>query len=122
MKQTLDELLSTPDEQLRANYIRAREKWDEIVKGIQDDETESSDIMKRLHVGQFWFEDYCGGRTPGQQAMVMVGFAYYYTGTNGFGENLPWAKKIVEAFEISSCSGCVKDHAKALAQEYGLID
>ncbi len=102
-------------------YQAAKIKWNELFVDYRDGSV--SDWASWLTSQQVsYFEQHCGGRWEGQEVMAWSGFALLYTTTGGFGDNLPYAKKLAEAFEKSMCSIELKGGAKRAAKSYYLDD
>lgn len=68
------------------------------------------------------FEVNCGYRVPGQEIMVISGFALLYDIQAGFKDNQKKAEILYDAFQKSYCSGEVKFEAENIAKLYNLIE
>ena len=99
-------------------YQTATQKWDAILKSTGT--TNVTQLAKELGSKQLSFEHDCGGRSIGQEIMVIAGIARFYRITVGFEGNKQAVKNIVDAFEQSMCSIEVKGCAKEIAHHYGV--
>ncbi len=117
---TLEELLNNNSDILNY-YQNAKLLWDEILNNTNDINN-TNEIAQELNKNQLTFESRCGGRSIGQEIMVYSGFARLYDTASGFSkENKALAKRIINAFEKSTCSVEVKYTAKKAAEVYGLL-
>lgn len=117
MRQILGEL-ATGNGSIPDYFLEAVEKWEEILSDHPPSNV--NELSDELHIQQDWFERNCGGRWLGQEVMVASGIAQFYDSKHGLGQDLDKARKIVEAFERSSCSMEVKGHARELAEYFDL--
>ena len=117
MRQILGEL-ATGNSSISDYFSEALEKWEGILSEHPPSDVDG--LSNELHIQQDWFERNCGGRWLGQEVMVASGIAQFYDSKNGFDDDLDIARKIVEAFERSSCSMEVKGHARELSEYFDL--
>jgi hypothetical protein len=123
------EKLIQQNNDILAWYKNAQDLWDDIKKQYDlSDETKIMDLADTLHLKQHTFEHSCGGRSVGQEIMVIVGIAQFYTTQFGFDvgydaeydNRFEKALNVYKAFKRSNCSMEVKFHADDVARSYGL--
>lgn len=125
----------TIDEVIKQNrdifkwYKNAQKLWDGILgKWDISKQTNIDGLANELWRMQLSFERNCGGRTIGQEIMVISGIVQFYNINVGFEQEwntpvdnrLKKARNTYKAFQRSSCSMEVKFTAKAVARFYGL--
>lgn len=118
MHYTIDRLISDVDD-IQRYYSAAVQRWKTIVGSASFSDTQN--LARSLRSEQMWFEQNCGGRSLGQEIMVIVGIAQFYRISDGFDVRLPSAMRVYEAIQMSYCSLEVKHQAKRVAQVYGLL-
>lgn len=118
MHRTFD-LLVNGDAAVLDHYKAAVQRWKEIWQRPQSNSMYA--LASLLSSEQTWFETNCGGRSLGQEIMVISGFAILYTPQDGSREEKQ-ARMLFDAFQSSSCSVEVKFGAEWVASTYDLID
>jgi len=125
---TIEKILEG-DREILVWYKNALKLWDEILDKykIQEDNL-ISELAKELWNYQLQFEHECGGRTIGQEVMVVSGIAQFYSTDVGF--DIRWgerddyrfekARNLYTAIQQSMCSVEVKGYARDVARSYGL--
>lgn len=116
------ELLLKKNEEIFSWYEKAAKRWRAIIRA-ESSPLDIDSLASTLTTEQSWFERNCGGRHIGQEIMVIVGIAQYYSTDDGFaGNDRIRARKIYKAFRRSYCSLEVKSHAKRIAEDYRLLE
>lgn len=116
MHYTIEKLL-IGDSKIVGYFEAAAKKWVEIIESSKGDQEK---LAKILTHEQYWFEENCGGLTLGQEIMVIVGIAQYFSTAVGFGDNSKKAILVYNAFQRSYCSMEVKFHAERVFESYDL--
>lgn len=114
------EKLIIGDSNIVGYFAAASTRWKSIL--ASPDANSVSTLASRLGSEQSSFEHECGGRWIGQEIMVLVGIAQFYTTAEGFGDDEERAKLVYEALRASYCSIEVKGHADIVARSYYLVD
>lgn len=114
------EALVNGDRSVVQHYARAKQLWDEIL--ASPDAANVDALSQRLSSAQFRFENECGGRWVGQEIMVIVGIAQFYSTVAGFDGNVKRARLVYDALRASHCSMEVKGHAERVAESYSLLE
>ena len=107
------------DAKILVYFQNAKHIWEEIFREL---DWENLDIFAQtLTDMQIKFEHECGFRTPGQEVMVISGFALLYDIHAGFGDNEIKALAMYNSYQRSMCSMEVKFEAEKIAKLYNLI-
>jgi hypothetical protein len=125
---TIDEIMKQ-NRDIFKWYKNARKIWEALL--IKWDISKQSNIdglANDLWKYQHSFERHCGGKTIGQEIMVITGIVQFYNVNVGFEQEwntpndhrLKKAINVYKAFQRSSCSMEVKFTAKNVAKSYGL--
>lgn len=101
-------------------FQNAKNIWEEIFSGLDWENIEV--FAQTLTDMQLKFEYQCGFRTPGQEVMVVSGFAILYDIHAGFGDNEYKAQAMYQAYQRSMCSMEIKFEAEKIARLYNLIE
>jgi|SRR6056297_2921274 len=119
MHLTIEKLING-DEEIIIYYQKSKEIWNNILDEIDINDVDK--LAEQLTDKQLEFELNCGGQNLGQELMVVVGIAQFYSTDRGFENSLKKAKLVSEAFSISMCSLEVKYCAKEISRSYDLND
>ncbi len=119
MKLTIEALVND-DHHITEFYNRARGHWEQILH--ESAPVDITSLAKHLSFEQTWFEQHCGGQWLGQEIMVMVGIAQFYSSDDGFAERRGTALAVAKALRESGCSVEVKQLAENIANGYYLFD
>ena len=116
MHYTIERLMNG-DPSVVDSYMAAKAHWQGIFQNLE--EISVADLAREISNEQYWFENHCGGRWPGQEVMAYTAFATIYTVQSGWNGNEHLGQKIAAAFAASHCSVEVKGAAREAARACG---
>ncbi len=114
----LIERLGRGDTRITEMFGRAHNAWRDFLTELEGADTGT--LGARLGFFQPQFEKIFDSRTLGQSMMPWTGFASLFDTQNGWGQNLPRAIQLIQAFARSNCSAEVKEEARSAAISYSL--
>ncbi|HCK83110.1 MAG TPA: hypothetical protein DHW63_00880 [Hyphomonadaceae bacterium] len=112
------ERLSRGDTRIIEMCREASRSWSEFLDELRPADTAT--ISARLGFFQKHFHKIFESETLGQTMMPWTGFAVLYDTKKGWGENLPRARQLAEAFARSNCSHEVRSEARSAVISYEL--
>lgn len=120
MQLTIQKIISG-DPSIFGHYKTALGRWEEIHASPEAHDVDQ--LVKRLWLEQPWFEHNCGGRSLGQEVMVVAGIGGEYAPEIGFGAaNRARARRVYEALLKGNCSLEVKQIAKDVGILYRIAE
>lgn len=96
----------------------ASRTWSDFLDELRTADTGT--ISARLGFFQQDFHRIFESDTLGQTMMPWTGFAVLYDTQKGWGENMPRARQLAEAFSRSNCSSEVRSEARSAVISYEL--
>ena len=120
MHYTIEKLIAG-DPQIVSHFEEANKKWDKIFSTYDPNESNNIDkISEEVFVHQGQFERDCGGRTLGQEILVISGLGRFYSSQSGFEGNEDAVNNVYKAILQSQCSIEVHGYAENFAKAYDL--
>lgn len=116
---TIDRLIQG-DNTIIGMYLKAVDKWDEIMRQPDSDNVES--LQKSVAVKQFWFENNCDTPELGREIMAITALVRYYSPSRGFGANVYKARLVYDAIKKSKCADDIKSCVDNVAKVFGLFE
>lgn len=96
----------------------ASRTWSDFLEELRTADTGT--ISARLGFFQKDFHRIFESETLGETMMPWTGFAVLYDTKTGWGDNLPRARQLAEAFSRSNCSNEVRSEARSAVISYEL--
>ncbi|MBY0565424.1 MAG: hypothetical protein K2P58_14735 [Hyphomonadaceae bacterium] len=112
------ERLGRGDTRLIEMCREANRAWTEFLDELRPADTGT--ISARLGFFEPRFKKIFESDTLGQTMMPWTGFASLFDTKNGWGDNLPRARQLAEAFQRSNCSAEVRSEARSCVISYEL--
>ncbi len=120
MHYTIEKIIDG-DSRIISYYAEANQKWEKILSTYDPSDPKNIDeIAREVFVHQGQFERDCGGRTLGQEIMVVSGLGRFYSSQTGFEGNEEAVKNVYTAILGSQCSIEVHGYAENFARAYDL--
>jgi hypothetical protein len=110
--------LGRGDTRLINMFQEANRVWVDFLDELRTADTGT--IAARLGFFQPTFQRIFESETLGQTMMPWTGFAALYDTDRGWGENLPRARQLADAFARSNCSEEVRSEARSAVISYEL--
>lgn len=119
-RQILEKLIEG-DREIISQIERVKIEWNNLLINFNwNDENAVNTMATIVSQEQLSMEYNVGERWLGQEIMVFVGIAQFYSTKIGFEENYKKAKIVYDGFLRSMCSLEVKSNARTIGNIYGL--